>query len=268
MITLTQKIAAAFVAALLVTIAWQAYRLRDWQHVAGANALRADSIAAVNDTTRVIALTSAERQAAHLGDSIVIVARAAEQSVSVLNDALDHALKANKIVGDSLRLAVAQLHARAVAEVTNSAPSEASASLAGQNDTLKAVFNVRQPPYTARAAVWLPRRGNGELSLDVSVDSAALSLRIDCSASPNAGGIKSAQAVVSAPAWLSVKLARVEQSADLCRSPALEPAHGDDRSLVRRLVDRLGVSAGYGITASGGKAYAGTSALAGVRVWP
>lgn len=52
--------------------------------------------------------------------------------------------------------------------------------------------------------------------------------RVVCAA-PNEQGIRTATVVAAAPSWATVRLDRVEQSPDLCASPALMPAARTNR---------------------------------------
>jgi hypothetical protein len=85
----------------------------------------------------------------------------------------------------------------------------------------RASFGVRQPPYTVAADVEIPEHPDtARLSLKVALDPIHMDARVTCAA-PNEQGIRSATVVAAAPSWATVQFDRVEQSPDLCASPAL-----------------------------------------------
>ena len=103
------------------------------------------------------------------------------------------------------------LHATALA------PSEVDSA----HDVRRASFGVRQPPYTVAADVEIPEHPDtARLSLKVALDPIHMDARVMCAA-PNEQGIRSATVVAAAPSWATVQFDRVEQSPDLCASPAL-----------------------------------------------
>ncbi len=85
----------------------------------------------------------------------------------------------------------------------------------------RASFTVRQRPYTVAALVEFPRPPDtARMWLRVALDPIPIAARVMCSA-PDGHGIRSATVVASSPPWVKVRLERLEQSPELCASPAL-----------------------------------------------
>lgn len=242
-------------AVLLASLAWQTHAKANAEHRAGALALQADTLRAVHDTTRRLTMAlnilAAGTQAVQ------------RQAVQVIqrSDSIDRALKLERVAKDDLTATIAELRAQGTTTV----------AVANGTDTASrvAVFTGRQMPYTFRDSVTLPTPPHTATQvLTVSVDSLALEVRLGCGR-PNADGIRSAQVTVTGPTWARLSLGRVEQSPDLCHSPALEPTHGDGRSWIRRAIDRAGIDIGYGVTRTpDGHAVFAPAVIVGVKVWP
>lgn len=250
--TIVEVIAAVILVAAFGVRSWQLDRARK---DLGAAALEADTLRASLDSTRVVNVG--------LGDTLRTVQRQAIQ-VAAERDAIDKALGLERIARVQLTAKVATLEAHA----TSSAPVTESVE-----GVRSAKFVVDSAPYFVQATVELPRPpGAGSIALSVNLDPIPLEARQGCGPA-NAAGIRSAFLTVTGPAWATVNLDRVEQDPGLCRSPALEPVHGDGRAWWRKLVDRVGISAGLGATAGvdvTGKpnVVAGATIVAGVKVWP
>jgi hypothetical protein len=117
---------------------------------------------------------------------------------------------------------------------------------------------VREAPYTARAEVELPAApAVGRMRLRVELDTLGVEVRVGCGVR-DAAGVRAATAMVIAPKWVEVQLARVEQGVGVCSPIPSRP------SLITRMVGRVGVSVGYGVVRDA----VGVGVLAGVRVWP
>jgi len=85
----------------------------------------------------------------------------------------------------------------------------------------RARFAVRQAPYTVAAEVALPvPPDTATMSVHVALDELQLEARIGC-APANASGIREATVSMTGPKWAAIRLDRVEQSPELCASPAL-----------------------------------------------
>jgi len=239
------SLALALVGFLVCAVGVQSWRLVRVQRSRAAHALAADTLRASRDTSRLLQI--------RLGDSLRAVQRLVVQREQA-SDALDRELKQQRLALAQLSVSLQQLRAT----VRSAAPTREDSS-----GTRAASFQVRQPPYTVDAQVTLPPPpGAGSLEIQVAVDSAQLELRLGCTAA-NAEGIRSAQATVTGPPWLPIRVGRVEQDAGLCRSPALEPR----RSLGwRRWMPHL--SAGYGLQLTpGGEIRAGWQLGAHVDLW-
>lgn len=221
----------------------------------GKVALEADTLRASRDTTKVVAIG--------LADSLRAVQRQVVQ-VKAAKDETDKRLGLERIARAQLTAKVAKLEATA----TSSAPVTESA-----DGVRTAAFVVDSAPYFVEARVSLPRPpGAGTIALSVSLDPITLEARQGCS-DANGSGIRSAFLTVTGPKWAQLSIDRVEQDPDLCRSPALEPVHGDGRSWWRKAIDRVGVDVGLGATTGVGvtgkpSTAFGLTIVAGVKVWP
>lgn len=249
-----EKGLGAFVVILLGASAVEGWRLRRAEGRAGQLALAADTLKAHADTSHRLIL--AQRDSLKLlGDSLSGVQRRVVQ-VAQRADALDKALKEERIALSELTAQVRSLSVR-LASTGNVVTDTASG-------TRSAHFDVDTVPYKGTADVSLPRTGPGTLNLHISLPPAPIGLRLGCGAAVD--GIRPATATATGPPWLTLALGRVEQSPDLCRSPALQTT--DSRGWFRRIYDRFGVDVGYGFTDVGGKIYVGPQAGVSVKIWP
>ena len=230
----------------------QTRRLEESQQVVSTVALRADSLAAARDSTRVIHI-----EGVVAGDLMVVQRRAlqAEQRA----DSLDRALGQVRAGWAQFRTAVRGLSAVAKSEtVYVSAPDSAR----------HATFDLRQEPYTLHAAVEAPPvPAPWTMVARVDLDTIAMDARVGCRRADREG-VRSAALTVVAPTWASVRIGRVEQSPEVCTSP--DPvARSGTRALFHGVVGRLGISVGYGIARqASGAVVAGPGVVAGIRVWP
>lgn len=221
----------------------------------GKTALEADTLRASLDTTHVVNVG--------LADSLRTVQRQVVQ-VRADKDDLDRTLGLERIAKAQLTAQVERLEtiANSSAPVTETPEGVRTAE-----------FVVDSTPFHVNATVSLPRPpGLGRISLGVAVDDIPLEARHGCSP-PNDAGIRSAYLTVTGPEWARVRVDRVEQDPGLCRSPVLEPPKGDGRAWWRKLVDRAGVSTGFGAAAGldvTGKpnAVVGATVTVGVKIWP
>lgn len=205
------KVPWGVVLVAVVFLSIQSWRLRSAQQAAAAAALRADSTAAAVDTSRQLA-----RQAlAVLGDSLAGAERRVIQQRQRA-DQLDRALGRERIA-----LANATIRIRGL-EATLASTGPVRDSTVGADSSVRvADFTVRQPPFTVEATAALPPRPfPGSLRLGITLDPVPVQLRLGCGAA-DAGGIRPASATLLGPPWAALELGRVEQSAELCRSPAL-----------------------------------------------
>lgn len=224
--------ALAALLALVLVFGVQECRVRKAQRATGQQALAADTMQATHDTSRVVSL-SPKDSARILGDSLRAVQRMVVQVVQK-NDALDNAMRLQRVAMQQLTLAVQALNAHA----SSSAPVTESAEGARV-----AHYDVRQAPYTVRIDDTLPKPpGRGRVAVGVALDTASVGVRIGC-ARANPAGIRSAEATVTGPPWLGLRLGRVEQDPSVCQSPAL--AAPGKPSWWRGLIPRPSV--GYGV---------------------
>ncbi|MEO6877924.1 MAG: hypothetical protein ABI205_05540 [Gemmatimonadaceae bacterium] len=102
-------------------------------------------------------------------------------------------------------------------------------------------INLRQVPYTITAHVDIPSApDSARLDVGVALDPIPMSVRVSCS-KPNAAGIRTADVNAVSPRWATVRLDGVEQSPDLCASPALVKAAPTHRRFeFQRLVIGVG----------------------------
>jgi hypothetical protein len=250
-------VAAAVCAVILAALGvfwWQRHTIAALRREAAAAALANSNTIAAHDTTRRLALPRGV-----LPDSLAAVQRLVTQ-LRQESDALDRALGLERTARLDLTATVRALRASA----TGHGPVTA-----GAGGALSQTFDVDSAPYHVRAAVTLaPPPATGSIDLAVRLDPITIAPRLGCGPA-DAHGIRPASVTVVGPAWATITVGAVEQAPEVCRSPALVAAAGDTRSTWRKLVDRVGVSAGVAaVRAPDGHVYAGPGALAGVKVWP
>lgn len=183
---------------------WMNVRASRAASEARAAHLAADSATAANDSTRMVALDSLKGL---LGKELAAYERRAVQAEQRA-DSVDRALGRVRVALVNMSAVVRELSARAEAPV-----SEDSEAIR------RAIFHVRQQPYTARAEVALPRPpAPGSLSLSVSLDSALIGLRLQCGKA-DASGVRPATALATTPDWLALRFTTVTQAPEIC-SPA------------------------------------------------
>jgi hypothetical protein len=85
----------------------------------------------------------------------------------------------------------------------------------------RASFRIRQAPYTVAADVALPKAPDtGTMSVRVALDALHVEARVSC-APADGSGVRAASVSATGPACADIRFDRVEQSAELCASPAL-----------------------------------------------
>ena len=214
--------------ACALTLGVEQHRLHAAQSSAAVAALSASNLLAERDSTRDVANAN-RRVAALLGDSLRVVQKRAVQ-MEQRGDALDRALGGERRARYALTAAVDSLERSAVAVAgvdTGQVPRRASFTVRQRPYTVAALVEFAQPPDTAR--MWLR----------VALDPIPISARVLCSA-PDRRGIRSATVVASSPPWVKVRLERLEQSPELCASPALARA-APPRVAFRRIVAGVGL---------------------------
>ena len=199
---------ASVVVALAIIITTQQYRLNAERMRAGELALHVSNLQAARDSTRNVALEN-QAVAALAGDTLQVVEKRIVQ-VTQKRDALDRALGRERLARYAIDVGVGALRQDAIRASTQGSSGETSS----------ATFAIRQEPYTIHASVQIPQSPDtARLSLRVALDPIRLTARITC-ARADANGMRSASIVTAAPVWALVQFDSVEQSPDLCPSPA------------------------------------------------
>ena len=227
-----------------------------------------DRAAAAHDSTRTLDLGDA------LDARFVAVQRRAVQA-ELRADVLDGALRLERRSRAELAVTVASLRVRTAGETVHIEPDTTLVEGAPGEPVRRAHFSVRETPWTVQAEVVLPPPpAPGTIDLQVRLDTLPIAVRLGCG-SPGVAGVRSAAVTVVAPAWATVRLARVEQESGVCES--LDAAAGAElrRSrrralyLLRGLVDRFGLTVGLAVARDPtGVVIAGPGLSLGVRVWP
>ena len=230
----------------------QTRRLEEARQVVSTVALRADSLAAARDSTRVIHI-----EGVVAGDLMAVQRRAVQAEQRV--DSLDRALGQVRAGWAQFRTSVRGLNAMAKSETVY---------VSATDSARHATFDLRQAPYTVHAAVEAPPApAPWTMAARVDLDTIAMDARVGCGRADR-NGVRSAALTVVGPTWASVRLGRVEQLPEVCTAPD-RVARSGLRALLGDVVGRLGVSVGYGVARqASGAVVAGPGVLAGIRVWP
>ncbi|MDB4878550.1 MAG: hypothetical protein JWM41_4996 [Gemmatimonadetes bacterium] len=233
-----------------ITVRIEEGRVSAEQSRAATAALAVTNLAAERDSTRNVARTN-KRVAALLGDSLQLVEKHAVQ-VAQRGDALDRALGRERRARYALDASVDSLHRAASTPVA-----------VNHDDGIRmARFDIREPPYTVQADVSMPPPpDSAHIALRVSIDAIPIEARVSCSPA-NEDGIRTATVTASSPPWAKVRFGHVEQSPELCTSPALVRSRTP-----RRLVRFTPLVIGGGrVVATDGSSRWGLFVGAGVRI--
>lgn len=200
---------ALLAAALVLTVKIEEQRLSTTRSRAAMIALSAVNAAAERDSTHMVGLEN-KKVASLLGDTLELFEKQVMQAKQQ-RDALDRALRTERIA----RVAM-------VAVLDSMRRDSVLASAQAMHDGVRrAEFDVRQQPYDVHADVDIPAAPDtATLSVRVRLDPVSLTVRLSCGAS-DTNGIRGASITAATPHWLSVRFDTVEQSPDLCASPAL-----------------------------------------------
>lgn len=201
--------AIALAAACIATVTVQERRVTAAQERAAELALKVTNDSAAHDSTR--RLESSQLRKA-IGDTVAVFQKLVVQ-VAQRGDAVDRALSLERRGRYELGVRVDSL-LRA---------SQAGSPVVEDTRTRirRASFNIRQAPYTVAAAVEIPPAPDtSRVDLRIALDPIPVVARLSCAA-PNADGIRAASIEAQSPRWASVRIDKVEQSPDLCASPAL-----------------------------------------------
>jgi hypothetical protein len=248
----------ALSAALALTIRVERGRVTAARQQASSVALAASNVAAERDSTRMLARATSAL-ASMLGDSVRLYERRIVQAAGERN-ALDAALHA--ATGDAQ---IAKYELQATTDSLNRTVAAAQSGEAndGRQDVRRADFVVRQPPYTLQARAEIPPPpDSARLSVRVALDPIHVAAHVLC-ATPDRNGIRAASVVASTPSWATITFDRLEQSPDLCASPALIRT-----ARSRRLLEFEPVVIGGGrVIRPDGVGSWGFFVGSGVRVW-
>ena len=197
------------VASLVTIIAIEHHRVNRERTRAAILALSVSNGIAQRDSTRRVALEN-QKVALLLGDTLSMFEKKVVQATQQ-RDALDRALRTERIARYAMVAVLSPMHRESVA-------AETQATATGMR---RAVFNVREAPYDVHAEVEIPSLPDtARLSVRVRLDPLHLNVRLSCGAS-DGNGIRGASITAEMPTWASVRFNQVEQSPDLCASPAL-----------------------------------------------
>jgi hypothetical protein len=201
---------AALSLALALTISIEQHRLQTERVRFATAALQATNTAAMRDSTVDVATTN-RRIATLLGDSLRLVKKQVVQ-VAQTRDAIDKALGNERRANYAMTARIDSIQRTATAPVVASTATP---------QVRHADFALRQAPYTVTAAVDVPAPpDSAQLTVGIALDSIPLGVRVTC-APPDGNGIRTASVAATMPRWASAKLQQVEQSPELCASPAL-----------------------------------------------
>jgi hypothetical protein len=233
----------ALVAALVLTVRIEEWRLAAQRRRAAVGMLAESNRSAERDTTRDVALQNA-RVARLLGDSLRLVEKEVLQ-VAQKRDALDAALGRERAARYAAIVVVDSVE-RLIAAANAAIPAP---GFAASREVRAARFDLRQEPYTIIANVAMPPPpDSATLQVKISVDPIAIVARVTCA--DIGSGAREASVSVETPAWVRVRLGTVSQTPDVCaRSPARESFLRWPRLATRRLV--LGVGRAWGVDRQG-----------------
>lgn len=226
--------------ALAVTV--EQARIASVRRHALVAALEVSNLAAQRDSTRNAAIDN-RRVANVLGDSLRLAEIRVVQ-VTQHSDALDKALGRERVARYVDKVAVDSLRRVVRAMSTDLQRSEAG----GVQTVRSAFFDIRQEPYTVAAQVDIPPPpDSARIELHVAIDPVPIEARVSCSTA-DGQGIRTASVSASSPTWATVRFGRVEQSPEVCGSPALKSAVQSHRGPFSR---RLLLGVGRALTPNG-----------------
>jgi hypothetical protein len=249
---------------LLLLVRWEAGRMRENQRVQAraAQALLAqDTVEAARDTNRALPLIGV------LGDSLRAAQRRAIQ-VEQRADKLDATLKLERVARERLEASVVALRITVKSDSSIDDSRGVGVRRSRGDSVRRAIFDLRQAPYTVHADVALPEApARGRMEVSVELDTLAFDVRVGCGAA-GIEGVRPASVTVVGPAWALMRLSRVEQAPSVCSAPPRAPA-SERWSGLLRFAERFGVSVGYAAARSStGTVVAGPGLAAGFRIWP
>jgi hypothetical protein len=184
-------LAAALVVAVVHSKVQDAYRRAD------QSALRADSIEAVLDTTKVVHLVVNN-------DSVDVYRKRAVQH-ALEQDKLEKKLKSRAIQ-----------HAAMIAFMSGIVDSLSAPATADSADSVRsASFRVDSVPFHGNINVKIPRPpANAVAQVNIAVDTAHIGLSVRCG--EPVSGTRPAEVAVSTDPWLKFRVSAVEQETRVC----------------------------------------------------
>lgn len=201
----------ALLVMLLGAIAVQTWRLQRALDAGEQNGLRADSLAAVVDTTRVTVLRERDR-ARILGDSLQAVERRGVQVTDPARDDFDRATGRSSVARGGISVTPDRI-------ITT---STSGLSTVDSTDVRRAEFRidssaaVASPRFTAEAAVTMPAPpAAAELALDVQLMPIVLRPRVQCGA-PDPAGIRPATMAVVGPLGYDLEVLPLDVDVRAC----------------------------------------------------
>jgi hypothetical protein len=257
-------IAIVVVVVLLVLVRWEVSRWGENQRVeakAKQAVLAQDTVEAARDTSRALPLIGV------LGDSLRAAQRRALQ-VGQRADKLDASLKLERVARERLEASVVALRASVKSDSSIDDTRGVGVRRSLGDSVRRAIFDLRQAPYTVHADVALPEApARGRMEVSVELDTLAFDVRVGCGAA-GIEGVRPASVTVVGPAWALMRLSRVEQAPSVCSASPRATESGRWSGLLR-FAERFGVSVGYAAARSStGAVIAGPGLAAGFRVWP
>lgn len=206
LVTTSHKIMAGAIAALVLTVGGVGYGMHRANARADRAAFQADSLAAVNDSTKRV--MNAKIQEA-VGESTFVMQRRIIQSQTqpdALAKQLQAAFGAIQVMASVVTASIAERQGTATATTHSDA-----------GDSIRsATFTDRKPPYTLTADARLPRLGTATLDWTIRTDPAKLGARLTCGIATN--GIRRADLFLTTPSWLTATVDSVQQDPYICNS--------------------------------------------------
>jgi hypothetical protein len=226
------KFVALLVALVALASTVEQRRVTSLRQQAAAAMLAAANFAAERDTPRNPGARDA-RLSALLADSLRVVEKLVVQQTQ-RSDAVDRALNRERRPRYQVGVSVDSLR-----EMVAAAKTEPAATIA------RADFEVRRPAFTISAEGEIPPHpDSARMDIRLALDPIPVDARVSCEA-PNDLGIRAADVATVSPPWAEVRFGRLQQSPELCASPAPTPTQPTREHLPPRLV--VGVGRSFGL---------------------
>lgn len=205
--TFSHKIMAGAIGALLLATSGVAYGMHRANQRADRAAFQADSLAAVNDSTKRV--MNAKIQQA-VGESTFVMQRRilqAQTQPDALARQLQAAFGAIQVMASVVTASVAERQGTGSGRVTTDA-----------SDSVRtASFALRLAPYTLTADARVPRPpAQATLEATIRTDPAKIGARLTCGEATN--GVRRADLFLTTPSWLTATVDSVQQDPYICNS--------------------------------------------------